>query len=159
VTERVIERAPCPVLTVGDAGAAGGFRLQPQPGGEEPRIVAATDFSASAEKAVAYAIELVRRLPLRLDLLHVTHEDNGETADALDRLVPADVRSRVECHLRVGKIDDEILGFLRQTRPELAVMGTHTRSFWRRLFTRDVSRSLLHGATCPVCFVPPTFSP
>jgi nucleotide-binding universal stress UspA family protein len=159
VTERVIERAPCPVLTVGDAGAVGGFRLQPQPGGEAPRIVVATDFSESADKAAAYAIELARRLPLRLDLLHVTYEDDGAAAEALDRLVPADLRERVECHLRVGRTDDEILEFLRQTRPELVVMGTHTRSFWRRLFTRDVTRPLLHGATCPVCFVPPTFSP
>ena len=159
VTERIIEHAPCPVLTVGDPGAIAGFRLQPPPGGEARRIVAATDFSESADKAVAYAIELVRRLPLRLDLLNVTYEESGEAAAALDRLVPADLRTRVECHVRVGKIDDEILEFLRRTSPELVVMGTHTRSFWRRLFTRDVTRPLLHGATCPVCFVPPTFSP
>jgi nucleotide-binding universal stress UspA family protein len=159
VTERLIEHAPCPVLTIGDAGAAGGFRLQPPAGGEAPRVVAATDFSESADKAVAYAIELARRLPLRLDLLNVTYENGGDTADALDRLVPADLRARVECHVRIGKIDDEIIEFLRQTQADLVVVGTHTRSFWRRLFTRDVTRPLLHGATCPVLFVPPTFSP
>jgi nucleotide-binding universal stress UspA family protein len=159
VTERVIERCPCPVLTIGDAGAGGGFRLEAGAGGDPPRIVAATDFSESADKAVAYAIELTRRLRLRLDLLHVTYEDGHAAGEALDRLVPDDLRGSVECHLRVGKIDDEIIEFLRRAKPELVVVGTHTRSFWRRLFTRDVTRPLLHGATCPVCFVPPTFAP
>ncbi len=43
----------------------------------------------------------------------------------------------------------------RQVRPALVVMGTHARDFWRRLFTRDMARQVLHGASCPVWFVPP----
>jgi nucleotide-binding universal stress UspA family protein len=157
VTERVIERAPCPVLTVGDTSGLERFRLRAEPGGEMPRLVVPTDFSPSADKAVAWAIELARARPLRLDLLHVTQGPGGkETMDALDRLVPADLRARVECHLRVGRTEEEIEGFVRRTKPQLVVVGTHARSFWRRLFTRDVARQLLHGTTCPVCFVPPT---
>jgi nucleotide-binding universal stress UspA family protein len=67
---------------------------------------------------------------------------------------PSDPKARTECHVRVGCADKEIEKFLRHAEPELVVMGTHARTFWRRLFTRDVARQVLHGASCPVCFVP-----
>lgn len=159
VTERIIEQAPCPVLTIGDASALRRFRLKPQPDAEMPRLVVPTDFSESAGKAVAYAIELARELPLQLHLLHVSQSAGGDEAmETLDRLVPDDLRGRAECHLRVGRTEEEIEEFVRQTEPELVVMGTHARNFWRRLFTRDVARQLLHGSSCPVCFVPPTMA-
>lgn len=157
VTERVIERAPCPVLTLGDASGLETFRLKPEHGGEMPRLVVPTDFSPAAAKAADWAIALARALPLRLDLLHVTQDAAGRDAmDALDRLVPADLRERVECHLRVGRTEEEIEAFVRRAKPELVVMGTHARTLWRRLFAPDVARRLLHGTICPVCFVPPT---
>lgn len=156
VTERVIDQAPCPVLTIHEPSALGTFRLKPEPGGEPPRVVVPTDFSESASRAVDYAMALARDLPLRVDLLHVSRAERaGDALETLDRLVPADLRERVECYLRVGRAEDEIEGFLQEREPELVVMGTHARSFWRRLWKRDVARQLLHGATCPVCFVPP----
>lgn len=157
VTERIIDQASCPVLTIHEPSAAGSFRLKAEPGGKAPRIVVPTDFSQSGSKAVDYAMALARELPLRLDLLHVSQAERaGEALETLDRLVPADLRERVECYLRVGRTEEEIVGFLREREPELVVMGTHARNFWRRLLKRDVARQLLHGATCPVCFVPPT---
>ena len=157
LTERIIDHAPCPVLTIHDPGSLRTFRLKSEPGGELPRLIVPTDFSEAAGKAVAYAITLARELPLRLDLLHISQiPDNAAVLETLDGLVPSDLRDRVECHVRIGRAEEEIEKFLRQVEPELVVMGTHARSFWRRLSRRDVARELLHGATCPVCFVPPT---
>jgi nucleotide-binding universal stress UspA family protein len=157
LTERIIDQAPCPVLTIHDPGGLRTFRLKSEPGGKMPRLVVPTDFSESAAGAVAYAIALARDLPLRLDLLHVARtESAGAALETLDGLVPPDLRERVECHLRIGRADEQIEEFLRQKEPELVVMGTHARSFWHRLAKRDVARQLLHGASCPVCFVPPT---
>lgn len=157
LTERIIDQTPCPVLTIHDTAALRKFRLKSEPGGELPRLVVPTDFSEAAGKAVAYAITLARELPLRLDLLHVSRTAHDEVAlEALDGLVPPDLRDRVECHLRSGRAEEAIEDFLRETEPELVVMGTHERRFWRRFSRRDVARQLLHDATCPVCFVPPT---
>jgi len=157
VTERVIEQASCPVLTIGVSSNPASFRLKAEPGSPRPRLLVPTDFSPSAGKALAWSIELAREFRLRLDLLHVTLGAAGQEAlHALDGLVPSDLRTHAECHVRVGRPEDEIEEFVRRTSPALVVVGTHARSFWRRLFTRDVARELLHGITAPVCFVPPT---
>jgi nucleotide-binding universal stress UspA family protein len=76
--------------------------------------------------------------------------------ESLDKLVPPDLRARTACYTRVGSAEEAIEAFVRQTEPALVVMGTHVRQFWRRHFTRNVARQFLHGATCPVWFVPPT---
>jgi nucleotide-binding universal stress UspA family protein len=42
-----------------------------------------------------------------------------------------------------------------ELEPDLIVMGEHTRDLVDRLLTRDVAQGVLHGARCPVWFVPP----
>lgn len=157
VTERVIDRTPCPVLTVGDPAAVENFRLTAELDAEMPRVVVPTDFSPAANRAVAYATELARGFRLRLHLLHIAHDgDVDEALATLDGLIPPDLRGQVECHSHLGRPEEEIEKFIRRMEPQLVVMGTHARSFWRHLFTRDVARQILHEATCPVWFVPPT---
>lgn len=157
LSERIIDEAPCPVLTIHEPGAPRVFRSKTEPGGAPPCVVVPTDFSAAADKAVAYAMALASKVPLRITLLHVSRTENaGAALETLDALVPPDLRERVECHLRAGRADEEIEKFLHEKEPKLVVMGTHGRRFWHRLWKRDVARELLHGATCPVCFVPPT---
>ena len=156
VTERVIDRTPCPVLTVRDLSGLENFRLTTAPGAAMPRVVVPTDFSPSANHAVAYAAALARDFGLQLHLLHVAHGgDEKKALKTLDGLVPPDLRARVECHSRVGRTEEEIEKFVREMAPQLVVMGTHARGFWRHLFTRDVARQILHESTCPVWFVPP----
>jgi nucleotide-binding universal stress UspA family protein len=155
VTERVLERSPCPVLTIHDTDALQAFRLQPGPGQAPVRVVVPTDFSESATKAVAFAVELARQLPLELHLVHVSPGPGADEAlETLARLVPPELKGSAQCHLRIGGTLEEIDAVVHLVRPELIVMGTHVREFWRRLFTRDVARRVLRGASCPVCFVP-----
>ena len=156
VTERVVDRTPCPVLTIRDPGRLAEFRLRGAADAALPRAVVPTDLSPSGNRAVVYATELARRFPLGLDLLHVTDERGAERGLALlDALVPSDLRDRIECHARVGSADEQIEKFVRDTAPQLIVVGTHARTFWRRFFTHDVARRILHEAACPVWFVPP----
>jgi universal stress protein A len=160
VTERVIDRTPCPVLTVRDAAGLENFRLAVEPDAEMPLVVVPTDFSPAANRAVAYATELARAFRLRLHLLRIVHDgDEDEALATLDAMVPPDLRGQVECHAHAGRPDEEIEKFIRRVEPQLIVMGTHARSFWRHLFTRDVARQILHEASCPVWFVPPTTRP
>jgi nucleotide-binding universal stress UspA family protein len=156
VTERILERAPCPVLTIHDVDALAGFRLRPGADGKAARVVVATDFSPAATRAVAYAVELARRLPLELHVVHVSAGPlSDETLETLIDSVPPELTDRVQVHARSGRTVEEIDAVLHIIRPALMVMGTHAHGFWRRFFTTDTARTVLHGASCPVLFVPP----
>jgi nucleotide-binding universal stress UspA family protein len=160
ITERIIEQTPCPVLTIRDSGAARAFRLTSEPGLPGPRVVVPTDFSPSGTRAVEFAIDVARQLPIDLHLVHISPTPDIDPAlGTLVNLVPPELKSRTQCHVRVGTTLDELDTLLGELRPELIVMGTHARGFWRRLFTRDNARQVLHAANCPVCFVPPTTPP
>ncbi len=156
MVERIIEHAPCPVLTVRDAEALRVFRRGLASNRKGWRVLVLTDFSPSASRAVACAVELARLFPIEIHLLHVSAGPGAEAAlEALATLVPADLKDRVQCDLRVGRTIEEIYTVLRQVSPQLIVMGTHARRFWRRVFTPDMARRVLRDAQCPVCFVPP----
>jgi nucleotide-binding universal stress UspA family protein len=157
ITERIIESTACPVLTIRDADVVRGFRLAPGPDLPAARVVVPTDFSPSATAATEFAVDLARQLPVELHLVHVSPTPITDTAlDTLVKSVPPELKSRAQCHIRVGTTLDELGMLLRDLRPDLIVMGTHARGFWRGLFTRDIARHVLHAANCPVCFVPPT---
>lgn len=174
LSERIIESAPCPVLTIQEGrGDERAFRLHAAEGLGASRVLVPTDFSDDAATAVAYALELARRSPIEVHLLHVqtqrpapmtpvdhteaavTGEDAAEeTRHRLEELVPADLAERVTCHVEVGSPADGIMAEAKKLDAELIVMGEHARGFFRRFFTRDTSREMLHRARCPVWFVP-----
>ncbi len=174
LSERIISSAPCPVLTIQEGrGEARTLRLRPAEGEAAAKVLVPTDFSDSAGAAVAYALELARKAPVEVHLLHVQsgvktpsvpvdHTQAGpgvrnpvaETLHRLERLVPADLAERVACHVEVGLPADGILEEARKLDAGLIVMGEHARSFFRRFFTHDTSREMLHRAGCPVWFVP-----
>jgi len=160
VAERVVAQAPCPVLTFNDGtDAAARFRLEG--GGEPIDVVVPTDFSSTAQHAFAYACEMARTLPLRLQLVHVLGAGHGQTVDAvgaaearLAAVVPDDLRHRVTTKVRRGAASQEILAHLEETRPAFTVLGEHARDVIRHMFTRDTTRAVVHGARCPVWVVP-----
>ncbi len=158
VTERILERCPCPVLTIQEEAGSVPFRLGRGPGGAPLPVAVPTDMSEGSRGAVSYAFELARVLPLRLYLLHVVPTTAGGVEAALhelDGLVPPDVAERVESHVERGQAPDVILDFARRVKPVFMVMGEHAHGFLRRLLTRDTAREILHRATVPVWFVPP----
>lgn len=160
VTERIIERCPCPVLTVQEGPTAQRFRLRCATAGEAVPVVVPADLSDDAQPAVAYAVELARLVPLRLHLLHVVPTGSSYlTLEAAQRhvndLIPTDLLARAESHVQQGDSIDEILKFTRRIDPAFMIMGEHARGFIRRIFTKDTARQVLHRASCPVWFVPP----
>jgi nucleotide-binding universal stress UspA family protein len=171
LTERVIESAPCAVLTFREGGGEKDFRLAAAGEGEPPAVLVPTDFSDSAAAAVAYAFDLARACPLRIHLLHVrtarpqmvpvNHTEiggpaaNGTAEERLCELVPAEMAERAECHVAAGAVGDEILAAVERLGAELIVMGEHAPGFFRHYFTHDTAREVLHRARCPVWYVPP----
>lgn len=155
VTERILERSPCPVLTIHE-GIEHAFRLKPA--GVEPavRVLVPTDLSDSAATAVRYAFDLARRFPLHLTLLHVVRE-GAPAAPAehqLEALVPPDLATRVDTTIHHGRAVDEILATVETLQPAFMVVGEHVGGFFHRLFTQHTARQILHRARCPVWFVP-----
>lgn len=174
LTERIIESAPCAVLTVQEGRGERAFRLHTADGEEPPKILAPTDFSDSAAAAADQAFDLARAVPLQVHLLHVlaarpamvsvdptgagtgvTREARGESRQRLREMVPEDLATVVDCHVAKGTVGDQILGAAERFDAELIVMGEHARGFFPRYFPRDTAREMLHRARCPVWYVPP----
>jgi len=160
VTERIIDRSPCPVLTIGE-GMSGieRFRLRCNAGQEPLPVVVATELTTSGNSVATYAFELARSAPLELHLLHVLPQDSillelEKAERELRALVPEDLVGRAHCHVRQGDPTYEILALGKLVQPGFLVMGEHARNFFRSLFTKDTAREVLHRSACPVWFVP-----
>jgi nucleotide-binding universal stress UspA family protein len=143
ITEKVLRKATCPVLTVPPA-VAGSPRLPFK------RLLCAIDFSDASLDALASAFELAREADAHIALVHVLEgpEDDEPVTirsfnvpeyrrlreeDAgikLSSLVPADARRFCEPALLLshGKPYREILRLAEKERADLIVMGVHGRN-------------------------------
>jgi universal stress protein A len=175
VTEQIVEHSFCPVLVLHD-GAEAALHLAPAEGGSLDVLVP-TDLSSASARAVSYAFELARLLPLRLHLLHVIEprksawvetgvsmgtpqvhagEPSEQARRRLAALVPGDLENRVQSWVEIGDPAEKIAEVSSRLGASCIVMGAHARGLLRRIFTRDTSRELLHMAPCPLWFVPET---
>jgi nucleotide-binding universal stress UspA family protein len=161
VTERLIEESPCPVLTFQEGVAnTGGFRLRGVQGEAPLPVLVPTDLTRDSNAAVRYACTLARKLPLRLDLLHVLSSDQSDRAAegaqaAMDGRVPPDLADRVSAHVRIGPAAQTIVEYADETAPAFVVVGEHAHGLVRRMLTRDTARAVVHEVRCPVWVVPP----
>lgn len=160
VTERIIDRSPCPVLTIQDGSGVQRFRLRAAAGADAVPVLVPTDLSEEGERVAEYAVELARKAPLRLHLLHVVPAGSSymtlETAQrCVNDLIPTDLLAQAECHVQQGDSIAEILKLSQRMDPAFMIMGEHARGIFRRFFTKDTARALLHRASCAVWFVPP----
>lgn len=172
VAELIVEQSSCPVLVL--RNGCSGLNLQ---AGDEPvNALVATDLTPSAERAMSYAFELARAMPMRLRLLHVmtaTHNVLAEmdpdlapsvsTESSIERvhqrlkaLVPEDLEDCVTIRVEIGDPAEKIAEVAERVGASCLFMGAHARGLLRRIFTRDTSLALLHRAPCPVWFVPDT---
>jgi universal stress protein A len=181
LTEVLLHHCDCPILVLHecpDGERARGLDLAAR-SGRPLRILVPTDLSAGGVAAVRYALDLVGGLPLaagaRCHLLHVVETRQGllrsllgrrrarepeaaaraEAEARLAELVPAAMAEHVTVRVEAGRPAAAILRAAAELEPDLIVMGEHTRDLVDRLLTRDVAQGVLHGARCPVWFVPP----
>jgi nucleotide-binding universal stress UspA family protein len=167
VTEEVVRKAPCPVMTVN--ASRKGTTSRPA----FKQIVAATDFSSGGNLAVAHAVELAATSHARLDLVHViepmTHpefyypaNDSGvddlpglreRSSGALLELLDSEDAGRVRetrARVEVGRPSSEIGKLAREFNADLLVVGSHGRTGFRRMLLGSVAEGVLRDATCPV---------
>jgi universal stress protein A len=174
VAEQIVDGSRCPVLVL-HGGVESPLRFHFEGTTRLIQVLVPTDLSPSAERAVHYAFDLARFLPLRLHLLHVIPPRKSawvetgvsmsgpqvregapseEAHDRLAALVPEDLKQRVAIHVEIGEPAEMIEKLASGLGVSCIIMGAHARTFLRRLFTYDTSRELLHRAPCPVWFVP-----
>ena len=147
-----------------------------EPGTPNPRpaILAATDFSETAEAALEWASELARLQGARLELIHAVTVtpavpgfvppgplfDEELRAAALARLGEAAGRLReagaeVSTHLAMGIPSAAIVDRAEELKAEMIVMGTRGLTGLRHLLLGSTTERVMHRAPCPVLSVHP----
>ena len=137
-------------------------------------ILAATDFSETADAGLDWAAELARLLGARLELIHAVTvpaympgfvPPGPEVVDelwaaALTRLDEAAARLRetgaeVSTHLGVGTPSQVILARAEELGAAAVVMGTRGLTGLRHLLLGSTTERVMHRAPCPVLSVHP----
>jgi nucleotide-binding universal stress UspA family protein len=171
VTEDVVRRAPCPVLTVGHLKS--GSRRGPL----FRRILCACDLTRASEHTLEMALSLAGENDARITLLHVVESLPEETAGRLYLAVPEigaprrELMAQAETRLRqavpegardfcevqervlAGTAWRQILSAAKEIDVDLIVMGAHAHGAVGRLFFGSTSSHVVRQAPCPVLVV------
>jgi nucleotide-binding universal stress UspA family protein len=166
VTEKVLRKAPCPVLVVPSREDAV-VRT-----GALSRVVCATDFSEPSVQAVAWARLFVGGASHALSLVNVIDWPFGEThgpdpvtqlrhnleqeaTESLRRIATGqEGLASAELIVRHGKAGRELLQYAREAHAELIVMGVSGRGAIDRALLGSTAHQVLRDAPCPVLTVP-----
>ena len=167
ITEKVLRKAPCPVLTVPNRVST------PVHGLTFARILCAVDFSDASFRALEYAASLSAIEGPGVTVLSVVElfAERGGLRDeemldtpgfrvtlersAIERLraaVPDAVRARCPITelVTMGKAWKEILRVATEQQSDLIVLGVHGRSTADLLLFGSTTQHVMRQATCPV---------
>jgi nucleotide-binding universal stress UspA family protein len=173
VAEKVLHKAPCPILVVPPHVASADGAPSPA----FKRIVCAIDFSTSSLLALNFALSLAQEADARLTLLHaiefplamrevafstdtdIERQHAAAEAEYLRRLralVPAQARTYCSVMTRVneGKPAREIERVAAAERADLIVMGVQGRGAIDRMVFGSNTHAVIRNAACPVLVVP-----
>jgi nucleotide-binding universal stress UspA family protein len=165
VTEKVVRKAACPVLTVPPRAHATS-RLPFK------RLLCPIDFSQASKSALDVALTLAQEAQADLVLLHVLEWPvdrepasmpgfnvpeyrvfrETEAAAELEALVPAAARDwcTIESRLTHGKPYEQILAVAGAREADLIVIGVHGRNAVDVMLFGSTTNQVIRGATCPV---------
>lgn len=170
VTEKVLRKAPCPVLTVPPRAPAATARIT--------RIICAVDFSDCSLRSAAFAAALAKESGAALELVHVVEWPWHEAAivempgvPAAQAQVIADYRRYLErgatqrldavatstmpsgtvaTSVRFGRPHVELLAAARDGRADLIVLGVRGHGALDPGFFGSTANHLVRSASCPV---------
>jgi nucleotide-binding universal stress UspA family protein len=164
VTEKVVRKAACPVLTVPPAVATTG-KIPYQ------RLLCPVDFSESSNAALKITFSLAKEADASVTLLHVfewppeseplvqrfdiegyRHAVEGEAASRLRTFITDDVRvwSKPATKLAWGKPYRAILDTARAEGTDLIVMGVRGRNPVDLTVFGSTTNQVIRHASCPV---------
>jgi nucleotide-binding universal stress UspA family protein len=168
VTEKVLRKAPCPVMAVPPAAVSAGKLPY-------TRLLCPVDFSDSSEAALQFACSLAEEADARLTIVHVFDwrpDDDLLTArfdtveyfevleqearERLDRLVTDETRvwCRPETVTAHGKPYREVLALADANDVDLIVLGVRGRNPIDLALFGSTANQIVRRARCPVLTVP-----
>jgi nucleotide-binding universal stress UspA family protein len=165
VTDRVMRRAPCPVLAISkpphDSVAAGKERDYVH---HLSRILFCADFSENSERALNYAISATAEYDAELTLLHVlegspspakTEKAIAAATKRLDRLIPPAGRKtrKIKTAVRIGKPYSQIIQLAMEAQIDLVTMGVHGRGALDLAVFGSTTYRVMQLGPCPVLAV------
>jgi universal stress protein A len=140
------------------------------------RILAPTDFSGGADRALSVAIDAARLLGAVLEIVYVhnassyvtavpfaepaflplTGEERSSVDEALARMAERARASGASClaNTLIGNPAHEIVEYARRQAIDLIVMGTHGRTGFKHVLFGSVAERVVQRAACPVLVVP-----
>jgi len=164
VAEKIVRMSPVPVLTVGATGTASGSLKS---------ILVPTDFGEPSRTALRIAIDLAKQYRSSLTLVHTSevpsylysgadlrvadlfHPVMDVAQQQLDDAV-AEVRKEIpdaKGILKGGSPWREILAAIEEAKPDLVVMGTHSRRGLSRALLGSVTEKIVRTSPAPVLTV------
>jgi nucleotide-binding universal stress UspA family protein len=165
VTDRVMRRTPCPVLTIcqprQDFIAAGKEQHHAH---HLNRILFCTDFSENSAPALHYAISSTQEYNAELTLLHVIEEvpspaeEDEAIATArqqLDKLIPSEDRNKlkIRAEVRIGKPYQQIIQLALEAQMDMVAMGVSGRGALDRAVFGSTTYRVIQLGPCPVLAV------
>jgi len=142
-------------------------------------VLFATDFSATSEAALPYAVAISRRFGSTLHVAHVLSDTSilmmtggvdyvsmgtlydDAQAEAKEKLQQIAARAegiRQRTYVRHGQVWANLAGIVQENNIDLIVLGTHGRTGLGKLLLGSVAEDILRHATCPVLTVGPKVS-
>ena len=161
-TDRVMRRAPCPVMAVRepthDSIAAGQERHYLH---HLDRILACTDFSEDSDLALTYAISAAAEYDAELTLLHVledvqspakTEAAIAAATEQLDKLIPPETRKtlKIKTVACIGKPYREIIRIAAEAQIDLVTMGVRGRGALDLAVFGSTTYRVVQLGPCPV---------
>lgn len=164
VTEKVLRRATCPVMTV-PPRARSTARLP------FAHVLCTLDFSPSSEAALELAFSIAQEADAELSLLHVLEWANDQPLSQLKYIAPEyhacreqDARARLAqlvpdavrdwctptVHVAHGKPHEEILAFAGRQQADVIIMGVQGRNAVDVMLFGSTTNQVVRRATCPV---------
>jgi nucleotide-binding universal stress UspA family protein len=145
VTEKVLRRATCPVLTIPPHAQS----TSPLP---FKRLLCPIDFSEASLAAVRVAFELARESDAHIALLSVADGTTSDPGMALQALIPLDATEWCEPTTLVtsGKAASEILRIAELDKTDLIVMGVYGRNALDLILFGSTTNQVVRHALCPV---------
>lgn len=149
VTEKVLRKAACPVLTVPPRTAAADRRVP------YARLLCPIDFSESSIDALGYAFSMAEEADADLTLLHVREfglEPEADVRRKLEALITDDMRIYCKPKVRIedGKAYHRILDIAREERSDLIVIGVRGRNPVDVALFGSTTNHVVRSAPCPV---------
>jgi nucleotide-binding universal stress UspA family protein len=137
------------------------------------KILVPVDFSAPAKKALTYGLTLAGQFNANLLLAHIVPESTAlmyafptrlleiekeqydKAKREVENLVSAEQATKVNLQtiVKIGSIEPELLGIVKDEGVDLVVMGTHGRRHLGRWFIGSVTEHMLRSVPVPVLTV------